>query len=53
MPTGYTQAIVDNPNLSFKSFVLQCSRAFGALVTMRDDDNNAPIPDEIKPDDYH
>ena len=50
-PTGYTAAIKDNIN--FKDFILHCSRAFGALVTMRDDPMDAEIPDVFKPDKYH
>jgi len=51
MATGYTSAI--EKGISFKQFVLNCSRAFGALITMRDDPKDAPIPDELKPTDYH
>jgi hypothetical protein len=31
---------------------MQCARAFGALITMRDDPMDAPIPDEFKPSSY-
>jgi len=50
MPTGYTDSI--RTGISFKDFILQCSRAFGALITMRDEPNDAPIPQEILPSDY-
>lgn len=51
MPTGYTSAIKDG--ITFETFALQCARAFGALVMMRDDRLDAPIPDEFKPSDYY
>lgn len=51
MPTGYTAAIKDG--ISFKEYAMSCARAFGALVMMRDEPANAPIPDEFKPTDYH
>lgn len=51
MPTGYTSSIEDG--ISFEKFVLQCSRAFGALIMMRDEPTDAPIPDEFLPSDYH
>ncbi len=51
MSTGYTSEIANN--ISFKDFVLQCARAFGALTTMRDDPMDKPIPNEFKPSDYH
>lgn len=48
MPTGYTADIKDG--IDFKSFVLQCSRAF--LVQMRDESWKTPIPDEIVPSSF-
>jgi hypothetical protein len=51
MPTGYTNNIKDG--ISFKQFALQCSRAFGALIDMRDDPFGTEIPDEIKISQYH
>jgi len=42
MPTGYTAAIKDG--ISFETFVMDCARAFGACVTMRDDPKDKPIP---------
>lgn len=53
MPTGYTSMIIDGDGCDFKTFALQCARAFGALVEMRDDAMDAPIPDEFKPSDYN
>jgi len=51
MPTGYTAAIKNG--ITFEQFVWSCARAFGALVEMRDDPADAPIPDRLKPSDYH
>lgn len=51
MPTGYTAPIADG--ISFEQFALSCARAFGALVTMRDEPASAPIPDRIEPSDYY
>jgi hypothetical protein len=51
MPTGYTHKIKDGQ--SFEDFVLGCARAFGALVLMRDEPSDAPIPERFEPSDYH
>lgn len=40
MPTGYTDAIKDG--ISFNQFILSCARAFGALITMRDEPSSVP-----------
>jgi len=50
MPTGYTSSIKDG--ISFKGFALNCARAFGVCITMRDDPSNKPIPKEFKPSTY-
>lgn len=50
MPTGYTYPVVEGKITEFPEFALSCARAFGALITMRDDPMDAPIPDEIGPD---
>jgi len=47
MPTGYTAAIAEG--ISFEKFVWNCARAFGALVLMRDEPADAPIPDSFAP----
>lgn len=53
MPTGYTAPLYEGEDLSLAEFVLGCARAFGALVTMRDDAPDTPIPDEFAPSGYH
>lgn len=53
MPTGYTAVLLEKPETTFKQFAMLCARAFGALVTMRDDDMDAPIPEKFKPSDYY
>jgi len=51
MPTGYTHSISEG--ISFEKFTLNCAKAFGALISMRDEPNDAPIPTEIKPSDWN
>jgi len=53
MPTGYTAGIKPDGGVTFDQFVMGCARAFGALITMRDDPLDAPIPDEFKAGDYY
>jgi hypothetical protein len=53
MPTGYTSKIYEGEEVSGKDFLLICARAFGALITMRDEDMDAPIPEEFKATDYY
>jgi hypothetical protein len=53
MPTGYTADLHDGKDVSFPEFVMRCARAFGALVTMRDEPMDASIPDEFKPSNWH
>lgn len=53
MATGYTYELIDKPETTFEAFALRCSRAFGALIEMREESADAPIPTEIKPSTYH
>jgi hypothetical protein len=53
MPTGYTANLYKGKDVSFPEFVMRCARTFGALVTMRDEPIDAPIPEEFKPSNYH
>lgn len=52
MPTGYTHAVQNGSITELKDFTLQCARAFGALILMRDEPNDAEVPDEFQPSDY-
>ena len=45
MPTGYTAGILEGE--TFEQYALQCAKAFGALVMMRDEPSDAPIPDQF------
>ncbi len=51
MPTGYTAELMEKGQ-DFKTFVMRCSRAFGALIELRDEALDAPIPEEFKPSTY-
>lgn len=51
MPTGYTACIGEGAD--FHAYIMGCARAFGALVTMRDEPGDAPIPEAFEPSDYH
>lgn len=51
MPSGYTADIAKG--ITFKQYAMNCARAFGACIDMRDDPSDTPIPDEFKPSDYH
>ncbi len=52
MPTGYTHDIKDG--ISFEKFALNCARAFGACVTLRDEPGGGEIiPEEFTPNDYY
>lgn len=53
MPTGYTADVKDGKISDLRVFVMRCARAFGALVEMRDDAPDAPIPDAFQPSTYH
>ncbi len=52
MPTGYTAAIKDG--ISFERYAMDCARAFGACVTLRDEPGGGEkIPFVFEPSDYH
>lgn len=51
MPTGYTAAVKDG--ITFEQFAMQCARAMGALIMMRDEPFDAPIPERFEPSSYH
>lgn len=51
MPTGYTADIAKD--ITFEEFILKCARAFGACITMKDDDSGDEIPQKFEPSTYH
>lgn len=53
MPTGYTSIVADNENFTFPEFAMRCARNFGALIMMRDEPLDAPIPEKFEPSDYY
>jgi hypothetical protein len=52
MPTSYTAPVGDG-ELNFNQFVWRCARAMGALVSMRDESLDAPIPEKIEASSHH
>lgn len=52
MPTGYTAKLMEQGE-EFDKFVLRCARAFGALIMMRDDPMDSPIPEEFTSNDWY
>jgi hypothetical protein len=53
MPTGYTAKLYDGEQVTFPDFVMQCARAFGALIDMRDEPMDAPVPEEFEPSPFY
>jgi hypothetical protein len=53
MPTGYTAGVADGKITAFQTFALQCARAFGATILMRDDPMDAPIPESFEPSAFY
>lgn len=54
MPTGYTAKVEDGTVTELRDYMLICARAFGALISMRDDPMDAPIPEKLEPStDYY
>lgn len=54
MPTGYTYDVGSGKISTLREFGLTCARAFGALISMRDEPFSAPVPKKLKPDTgYH
>ncbi len=53
MPTGYTWMLAERDDVTFEEFVWRCARGMGALIMMRDDPADAPIPERFEPSAYH
>ena len=52
MPTGYTATLVEHGQ-TFPEFAMQCAKAFGACITLRDEPFDAPIPTKFKASTWH
>lgn len=53
MPTGYTADVENGEITTLSEFALCCARGMGALIMMRDDAWDAPIPERFEPSRYH
>lgn len=54
MPTGYTAVLQNNPDYPFKKFILDCARAFGACVTLREEGGGGEaIPNKFEERSYY
>jgi len=53
MPTGYTCDVQSGKVTDFRDFALDCARAFGACITMRDEPTGTPIPDQFEVNTEH
>jgi len=53
VPTGYTYPVCEGKITTLRDYALNCARAFGALISMRDESSDAPIPDRIEADPYY
>lgn len=51
MPTGYTADVIDK-NISFRQFALNCTRAFGATILLRDEPMDKTFT-EVPKQTYH
>lgn len=49
MPTGYTADVQSGAITEFEEFVWRCARAMGALIMMRDEPWDAPVPERFEP----
>lgn len=52
MPTGYTAGVADGTVTDLRTFALTCARGMGALIMMRDEPMDAPLPERFEPSDY-
>jgi hypothetical protein len=53
MPTGYTYCVENGSVTEFPEFAMRCARAFGALVELRDEPLDAPIPERLSSSTYY
>lgn len=45
MPTGYTSGVATGKVTDFREYALQCARAFGACIELRDEPMSSDIPE--------
>lgn len=53
MPTGYTDKIYRGEPQTFPEFAARSARAFGALISMRDEPLGDELPKKIEYDTSH
>jgi hypothetical protein len=53
MPTGYTSAVADGKITELEPFVWRLARGMGALIMMRDEPADAPVPERFEPSRYN
>lgn len=53
MSSAYTASVADGEITELKPFVMQLARGMGALVMMRDEPWDAPIPERFEPSQYN
>jgi len=53
MPTAYTAAVSDGTITELEPFVMQLARGMGALIMMRDEPWDAPVPEAFAPSTYN
>ncbi len=53
MPSGYTANIYEGTPETPQEFIWGCARAFGAMVSLRDEPFSTEVPAEFQTSDYH
>jgi hypothetical protein len=53
MPSGYTADVQSGKVTDFREYAMQCARAFGSTILMRDDPLDKAIPEKFEPSTYH
>lgn len=48
MPTGYTAIVAKKENCTLEEYAMRCARNFGALIEMREEPMDAPIPEKFE-----
>ncbi len=50
---GYVHSIINGETSDLRSFALRCARGMGALIMMRDEPLDTPVPDAFAPSDWN